>query len=231
MVHYIGRLGAHVFAVKTIVNAALKVPNIIKGDTEVKYEDCPEPQMAKIDLGLAGAYETVKDILDSHDSHPLEKFQVLQDFVKKRDITRQYRSTGTTTMSIKTFVHAELQLCDLANRKDMQFVDNYRYVGCSKPACYFCRRYMKSHLTKRFVEPLSHNKVLLGARAPTADPSFDVHGNGAKVLRKAQDSMEWKVEQDILAALGSSNTSISFQHCSTDGLDRAPSIITTRFDG
>ncbi|KAK7957723.1 hypothetical protein PG996_010832 [Apiospora saccharicola] len=236
LAHYIGRLGAHAFAVKTIVHAALTLPNIIKFITEVRYEmrheDFLPPQAIKVDLGLAGPYEMVRDILEKCDLHLSEKLQILQDFVKidlERDITRLYRSDGTNTISIKPFVHAELQLCDLANREDMQFVDNDRYVGCSKPACYFCLRYMNSHPTKRFVEPTSHHKVPLGVRAPAADPSRDVNGNGAAILRDAQHNMEWKVEQDILGALGSTSDPISFQHLSTDGVDRESSVITTRF--
>ncbi|KAK6853826.1 hypothetical protein PG995_010638 [Apiospora arundinis] len=231
LAHYIGRLGAHLFAVKTIVHAALMLPTI-KSIAEVQYENCPEPLELNIDLGLAGPYEMVKGIVDSKNLHPLEKLQILQNFARldlEQGITARFRPKGTTPLTVKTFVHAELQLYDLANRRGLPFVDEDRYVGCSKLACYFCLRYSKSH-PKNFVEPPSHHKVLLGVRTPAADPRRDVHGKGAALLEKAQANLEWKVEQDILQALSPMNNSISFQHCSTDGFDRAPRAVTGLFD-
>ena len=229
--HYIGRIGAHLFAVKTIVHAALKVP-AIKDITNVKFEACPKPEVFKLDLGLSGPYEMIQTILNSQERQdPSVRLQMLQSFVKidlEQNITARFRSTGTNMKSIKTVVHAELQLYDLASRKSMQFVDGDRYVGCSKPACYFCKSYLMSH-PKRFVEPSSHHKVLLNVRAPAADPILDVFGKGAALLKKAQEILEWSVDQDILRALDPESTFISFQHCSTDGFDRASSIITTQF--
>ncbi|KAK8010083.1 hypothetical protein PG990_009048 [Apiospora arundinis] len=231
LAHYIGRLGAHLFAVKTIVHAALMLPTI-KSIAEVQYEECPDSQVLQVDLGLGGPYEMLRSIVDSQNCHSFEKLQILQNFAKidlEQDITGRFRPKGKTTLAIKTFVHAELQLYDLASRRDLPFVEDDRYVGCSKPACYFCQRYSKSH-PKDFVEPPSHHKVLLGVRAPAANPNLDVRGKGAAILCMAQSNMEWKVEQDILQALSPMNNSISFQHCSTDGFNRAPMTVTTQFD-
>ncbi|KAK7926545.1 hypothetical protein PG985_003543 [Apiospora marii] len=231
LAHYIGRLGAHAFAVKTVIGAALSLPSI-KGITQVQYEACPPgPEGLTMDIGHTGPYELVRNILEARpDMHLRQKLQLLEAFVSvdmQKNLTAQYRSQMDLPESFKTVVHAELQLCDLASRKNMRFLDDDPYVGCSKPSCYFCQRYLMSH-HRGFIIPPSHNKVLTGVRAPAADPKRDIKGRGAALLRTAQMNMEWKVEEDILDELRTGSSTIQFQHCSTDGFDLATSVITTQ---
>jgi OTT_1508-like deaminase len=59
---------------------------------------------------------------------------------------------------IKTRVHAELQVVDYFSRKKLEFVGGDKYVGCSKPACYLCYRWISLH-PGGFSLPASHKKV------------------------------------------------------------------------
>lgn len=229
LAHYIGRLGAHAFAVKTVVCAALSLPSI-KAIVQVRYEKCPDRERPIPNMDIKGPYELVRSIVEARPyMHPPQKLQILQAFVymdMQRNLTALFRTQMDLPQSFKTVVHAELQLCDLASRKRMKFVDDDPYVGCSKPACYFCKRYLLSH-HMGFIIPPSHNKVLTGVRAPAADPQRDTKGKGAALLKKTLENMEWKVEEDILDELRTGSSTIRFQHCSTDGVDVAASVITT----
>jgi hypothetical protein len=52
-----------------------------------------------------------------------------------RHIYSHIKSKGKSV----TRVHTELQIADKFSRSsNMRFVGNDRYIGCSKPACYFC---------------------------------------------------------------------------------------------
>ncbi|KAK8129029.1 hypothetical protein PG984_010137 [Apiospora sp. TS-2023a] len=176
LAHYIGRLGAHVFAVKGVVCAALSLPSI-KAIAQVQYDETfSVPERPIGNMQSPGPYELAGSILDARPKlYPSQRLQLLQAFAHvdmQKNLSAPFRSKAGVTPSFKTVVHAELQLCDLASRKSMRFVDNDPYVGCSKPACHFCKRYIMSH-HRGFIIPSSHNKVLTGLRAPSADPKLD----------------------------------------------------------
>jgi hypothetical protein len=62
-------------------------------------------------------------------------------------------------------VHAELNLLEYCHRELLQFVDNDRFIACSKPACYCCYHYICFH-PGGFVRPSSHGIRYLSWRAP-----------------------------------------------------------------
>lgn len=73
--------------------------------------------------------------------------------------------------TFSTLVHAELLLLDHFWRNDYQFWVRDRYIGCSKPACYSCYRYISNH-PGNFVDPPSHYKIHMNWRAPGASPNL-----------------------------------------------------------
>ena len=124
---------------------------------------------------------------------------------------------------VTTRVHSELLLLDKFSRKGFEFVDGVKYIGGSKGACYFCACYIDRH-KKDFIKPRTHNKVIVGCRAPEPDPEFDKRGNGNKVFQEMRSKMNWALDQEILARLDAEQSHIRFQHCSSDGSSRAPSV-------
>lgn len=71
--------------------------------------------------------------------------------------------------------HAELILLEhfYHNRELISLVDNDRYVGCSKPACYCCFLYIRCH-PGHFVEPATHQKIYLNWMPPTCRTGDDI---------------------------------------------------------
>ncbi|KAJ3458305.1 hypothetical protein MRS44_012414 [Fusarium solani] len=59
---------------------------------------------------------------------------------------------------IQSRVHAELQMLEFFHRDDRVFVENDRYIACSKLACLCCKLYFRHH-PGFYVEPDSHQKV------------------------------------------------------------------------
>ncbi|KAE8141231.1 hypothetical protein BDV38DRAFT_279137 [Aspergillus pseudotamarii] len=56
-------------------------------------------------------------------------------------------------------VHAEIQLINYFDRQQCQLLDESNpYIGCSKPACYLCYRYITDH-PRRWLLPPSHQKL------------------------------------------------------------------------
>lgn len=85
----------------------------------------------------------------------------------------------------KTFkprVHAELILLEFFYKNHLTFIDDDRFIGCSKPACYCCYHYISAH-TGGFVRPPCHGIRYINWRPPDFNP---------------MDASEKKHRQDIL---------------------------------
>lgn len=222
LAHYVGRLGAHVYAVKMMLYAALKVP-AVKNIKDVQFESAPSVEDIEIPEG-AVAYEILREICTSRKLHPAEMKKYLVAFAEL-DADKGISDKLATKRSLCTRIHCELQLCDLFSRAGWEFADGDKYIGCSKAACYFCAQYISLH-HKGFVVPPTHNKVVVGVRPPKPDPQRDINGNGAKKMKEMEGKMTWKIENDFLEALVRERPAIQFQHCSTNGSSRAPSVST-----
>lgn len=97
----------------------------------------------------------------------------------------------------------------------MAFVGDDKYIGCSKPACYFCFNWLSLH-HHTYVRPATHNKIIVGCRGP----DNDVNNSGAAVLTDMYRKLCTRLGDDILEHLlsfeqGSSHT--AFQYQSTEG--------------
>jgi OTT_1508-like deaminase len=226
LAHYLGRLGAHVYAVKVIVAAALKVPSV-KQIVRTCKEDVSEARRFSVGRERMDPYEIVKGICLSQGRGDLEAAKYLSAYVLldiQRDFKKLMEERGGTVVSR---VHCELMLLDRFSRRQFEFVGRDKYIGCSKGACYFCLTYIKMH-HKDFVIPATHNKVLTHVRGPEPNPQFDVNGNGEKLMKMMEEKMNWALDQDILDALVKPDSfSIpAFRHCSTNGSSMAPSVVT-----
>lgn len=107
----------------------------------------------------------------------------------------------------------------------MEFLDDDKYIGCSKPACYFCYNWLRNH-NHDYIPPATHNKVILGCRGPDSD----INEAGAIVLKDIYSKICGNLDQHILDFLLSSenrNANPNHQYMSTEGSSRAPSRIST----
>ncbi|MCJ1294560.1 hypothetical protein MMC34_006118 [Xylographa carneopallida] len=163
--HHIGRLGSHVKATNAIYKGLRHFPRISE-----KFEIQSLPASSESPFPLALSEKRVKGIagrmfgadqqVQANECH--EKLQSIG-----RNIEGGLAKYLRNICPKETYVHAELQLLDFARRENVDFVDDDKYIGCSKPACYSCYEYVQAlqedyHVTA----PSTHNKVYLSWRVP-----------------------------------------------------------------
>lgn len=129
--------------------------------------------------------------------------------------------------SITTRVHGELLVLDYFSRKKLEFVDDDKYIGCSKPACYFCYKWISLH-HGGFSLPASHKKVILGCRGPDVDATKDINGNGARIWKEMYERITKEIARDIEDQILIEQSTTAPRHLSSNGSSRAPSVITIR---
>lgn len=171
--HYIGRLACHPRSVRSLISAAVHVPDLF---LEPQMTVVPSPRSIvlapsfrkKLNLeGIAtrmisGDENLLQDLKDRllmlDQAHGIERI-VQEEYANK---------------NFKPRVHAELILIEYfyQNRKHLRFFGGDAFIGTSKPSCYCCFLYFRSH-PGRFVEPASHQKIYLNWMPPTSTPGVE----------------------------------------------------------
>jgi len=229
LAHYIGRLGATRSSANTVVRAVMKVPDL-RNISGIRTVEAPESRDMTIDPEYMSPYEIVRAIcIDSASQNPLQIQSALRAIV---DIDSPTNGIGgarahlESRRIITTRVHAELQLADSFSRsKHMKFVDDDKYIGCSKPACYFCYNWLSNH-KHQYIPPSAHNKIIPGCRGP----DNDINDAGAVVLKEMYAKICANLDQHILNFLlnfANHDADLRHQYMSTEGSSRAPSRIST----
>ena len=163
LAHYIGRLGATRSSVNTVIRAIIKVPALRKISC-IRTVPALEPREVAIDQEYMSPYEIVRVICqESTSQNPIQIQSALHAIVDLDfPLNSKIRTGLASRKRIVTRVHAELQLADRFSRDQyMEFVDNDKYIGCSKPACYFCYNWLCNH-KHRYILPATHSKIIAG---------------------------------------------------------------------
>jgi OTT_1508-like deaminase len=228
LAHYIGRVGATRSSANTVVRAVIKVPALRKISC-IRTVPAPEPREVAIDQEYMSPYEIVWVICqESTSQNPMQTQSALHAIVDLDfPLNSQIRTGLASRKRIITRVHAELQIADRFSRdQHMEFVDNDKYIGCSKPACYFCYNWLSNH-KHRYIWPATHHKIIIGCRGPDRD----INEAGATFLKEMYTKMCGRLDQDILEfLLNSQHGDVHLRHhyLSTEGSSRAPTEISTR---
>ncbi|KAH7014572.1 uncharacterized protein B0I36DRAFT_255249 [Microdochium trichocladiopsis] len=224
--HFIHGLAATRAKSHVVVEAARLDP-ALRNITEIRTVHAPSEVRLRMSAEIFKPYDIVWDICKaSHNQYHnlsalhaiVERDSPLMRVTLRSEMARKGQSTITR-------VHAELQVADRFSRDKMVFLGNDRYIGCSKPACYFCFNWLKFH-HKNFVLPATHSKIIIGCRAP----DDGLHEPGARILAETYAKVSNGVGEDILNFLlnspggeGSRPRRLQFQ--STEGPSLAPSTV------
>jgi len=182
-----------------------------------------------IDQEYKSPYEIVWAICkESTSQNPMQIEDALHAMVHlDSPVNGEIREGLASRKSIVTRVHAELQVADRFSRDQyMEFVEGDKYIGCSKPACYFCYNWLCSH-RHQYTPPATHHKIIPGCRGPDSN----INEAGAVILKEMYGKICSVLDQDILNFLISSehgDTHRRRQYMSTEGSSRAPSRISAR---
>lgn len=87
-----------------------------------------------------------------------ERNDIQNALIRLNDVSSTFRLFMSNFRRCFPRVHAEIQVLEHFFKKNLAFVNNDRYISCSKPACLCCKLYFENH-PARMVEPPSHGKV------------------------------------------------------------------------
>ncbi|KAF2686750.1 hypothetical protein K458DRAFT_202434 [Lentithecium fluviatile CBS 122367] len=228
LAHYIGRAGAHKTKVISLLEAVLKVPSL---KTILRIEVAPSPPTRRLEVSRDSQhyYDIVLNICRKDPVlTPMQSLQALQALTDlEREHNLQLKSQLEEESSVVTRVHAELILVDLFTRRDLGFAMKDKYVGCSKPACYFCFNWTDLR-HREYVCPATHNRIILGCRGINPDLGR-VGRKHREFWNEMNGKMTQQVEKDILKYLlerSSGENRGRWHHMSSEGSSRAPDIST-----
>ncbi len=223
LAHYIYRLGATREAVNKVVEAMVRVPSL-RRISKIQTVNAPQITETTIEPTWMIPHEVLYGVLKDTTPHDPLKFEQAflrlyqLDSLPRRPIYKHMASNE----KIVTRVHAELQIADkFARLQGIKFVDNDRYIGCSKPACYFCYTWLCNH-RQPYVEPATHHKVILGCRGP----DDWLNDAGRDVLISIYTKMSLQAGRDISTFLEKDAPQPRVQYMSTDAGSRAPSRLS-----
>ncbi|KAK1584937.1 uncharacterized protein LY79DRAFT_519668 [Colletotrichum navitas] len=195
LAHYVGRLGATRSAARYVVKGMMTVPALghISG---IRTVEAPSIRKVIMDQRDLSPYEIVREICKEPASqNPLQNRMALRTLVEfdLPSETNNVRVRLNSQSTIITRVHAELQIADKFSRDHYAFVDGDKYVGCSKPACYFCFHWLSNH-KHGYALPAAHYKIIPGCRGPDSN----INESGAAVLKEMYAKLCAGLGQHIL---------------------------------
>ncbi|KAI9744848.1 MAG: hypothetical protein M1818_001773 [Claussenomyces sp. TS43310] len=222
--HYIGRLGSHLKATKTLVAAAHRLPELLPGVLEGYSIECrPSPGKSKT-APPTDNLTTLNGIVNRMISGDKTKLQQYQEALAFMDAKFHILDRLLAVYKHKDFkprVHAELILLDFFHQNRLEFVDDDKFIGCSKPACYCCYHYISSH-PGGFVRPASHGIRYLSWRPPGMVVSAS--DSQKKFQRNVLNSMIAQIRLDTLRQIAQRRGPSGWRFDSTTG-------ITSSMDG
>ena len=193
--HYIGRLGSHMKAARTLVSAAMRFPSLFDNH-EVAHLPSPKPAKRPPSIDDRTTLDSIVVRMLPKDDKDVPFYQeALQDMDNKfrihQNVVEEYQKP-----TFLPRVHAELILLEHFHVHKYDFFGGDKYIGCSKPACYCCYHYICAH-PGNFVRPPSHNKVYLNWRPP------DVINDDTAVncQRDIMNDMINVIRRDVLAQI------------------------------
>lgn len=171
--HYIGRLGHHIRAAKTLVKGASRLPVLLQS---WKVESIPTLLRASSPLPTDDM-TTLDGIIARMLRTDSPELGYYQEALEHMDYNFQLSERLLENYKNPNFiprVHCEIQVLEHFHSNKLQFVESDRFIACSKDACYCCRLYIRYH-PGNFVEPNCHHNIYLNWKAPDVDKNDNSH--------------------------------------------------------
>jgi hypothetical protein len=147
--HYIGRLGSHLKAARILTTAGWRLPKLFE-NFKIRTRPAPKPPLLPPPTDQLTTLDgIIKRMLPSYSEETLRYQEALATMDIKFDILNRLKA------QFKEYFHM----------KRLPFVDDDRFIACSKPACYCCYHYISLH-PGGFVRPSSHGIRYINWRAP-----------------------------------------------------------------
>lgn len=169
--HYIGRLADHIRRPKRLVQHAACLQEIWDNPFTIRQAPAIPGVLVPAPDADTTLDKIAKRMLPTDDRRLGEYQAALQELDMRHAVlgrmARQYNGKPRR-------VHAEILVLEHFWAARRLFALGERFIGCSKPACYCCRRYIEGHPIGCFV-PDSHENIYPGWSPPLLgadDPGF-----------------------------------------------------------
>lgn len=201
--HYIGRLAFHVKTVKVLLTAAERLPELVLSPQIFLIESPSSivlPPPSRPNLKLDGIANRMMHSSQASDLLELQASLRILDlkFNVERTVQKYY-----VEKKLRARVHAELIVLEYFHERDetLQYLDNDRYIGCSKPACYCCSLYFRAH-PANVEPPATHQKLYLNWLPPTSvsgveDPNSRLATHEKGMLNRMVQSIRLRTIEQI----------------------------------
>jgi hypothetical protein len=196
--HNIGRLGCWIKAVKILLDAAQNFPQQLEG-AKVDFVlprgpvDIPPRKKGRQAVDIKGLIQRMI---------PRDQLLVAGNLVESLNeldvispLTRHFQEIYS---NFRPRPHAELLVLEHFFEHEFEFVNDDRYIGCSKPSCYCCSLYLKVH-PGRFEPRACHGNLWPNWAPPIPLPVVGGSGKRNAQLRRPQDHHTFKLLQDMLS--------------------------------
>jgi hypothetical protein len=144
-----------------MLRAASVYPRLLTGFT-IRPLSSPPPIAAPVQDEKTNLDSALGRMHSKEERHRLEEAREIVRDAKVLDISAEFLDKYT---KFRPRIHAEVLLLEYFHHLKLEFVDNDRYIGCSKPSCYCCDLYMKVH-PGNFVPRPCHGNLWVNWRAP-----------------------------------------------------------------
>ena len=187
--HYIGRLGSWHHASRTLVSYAAERPQLFD-ECRVTALATPKP----IAVPRADESTDLQSVLSRmfSENEQLELRRGIETLQRLygSDLDSEFRR-AYADKNFKPRVHAEVWLFEHFYWRKSHFLDDDRYVGCSKPSCYCCDLYLLEHEEGSMRRP-SHGNVWTNWQSP-----LHQDGNKKAVDASLRSAMISKFKEDL----------------------------------
>lgn len=161
--HYVGRLGSWVRAARTVVHMAWRAPDFFR---QYQIERIPNPRPSTV------WWTTQPPVLEDVLQNLFPAFDWIHFDANLDSVAESYRKVVAKTIRqkgghsrLQPKVHAEILVAEHFYRRNLNFQNHDRYIGCSKPSCYCCDLYLKYH-PGRFVRRPTHGNIWVKWQPP-----------------------------------------------------------------
>lgn len=184
--HYIGRLGSWHRAVSTLVSTAIQYPHFLQG---LSLDAVPQQVTAWRASEKATELCQLLELLDLGFStdHVMSRLDKLHRTVRRNnqntceDVQAAFLQR-VTDEKFRPRVHAEVLLADYIHATKLRFINDLRYIGCSKPSCVLCHMYLEAHPTG--IMPLPCHGNLWPNWSPPLLTSTGIHQHTVEFTQK-----------------------------------------------
>ncbi|KAH8812323.1 hypothetical protein F5884DRAFT_855622 [Xylogone sp. PMI_703] len=233
--HCIGRLAHHIRAPMELENDICILESLLSS-----YKVCPVPTPQCVQKPEPDALTTLDSILRRMLSSGDNKLEEYQEALNKQDRKYHIMNRIMAEYGDEKFVpkiHAEIQVLDYFYDQGLSYVNNDKYIGCSKPACFCCYLYIRYH-PARNVLPESHQKIWPNwgparLEGRVNDPKFvqqrnilhkmigDIRQDALDQIRRNNNSQKWHPDSQtgITSSLDVNPHNLSLSEGSESSID------------